>query len=783
MIALAVRRKPAAAMLAAALVAAIALAAVSWPAVARAEEPSGDIVTVLQPGENLVGWIAAEAPVGDLFAVVPEIEAVWAWDARRSRWRVASPRAPESLHSLFTLTPGMGLLVQIGGDQPVEWARSAVPARGLVQLRPGPNLVAWSGPDDSEISWWSKGVGISLVSAGVPSGGESGWSLYDPEDAATAEAFPAINRGYALWVTSSRNINWLQPTGVLPKIEFLGGASQSFRDNARANLESVLEFYADNYATQADFAAFTVYLPKNTESLIDADLEFWADRWENTADAGWAHSGAIVARRSGALGFDQEHSLTTTLIHEYFHVLQQQFSELYGIPNWIVEGTATWMQWRHADVQRFNALAQLLGADQAARLARSRRASLESSQFPYKDGAVASELLAQHAGGDALIEFWRLPADDSRISWRETFLDVFQVDVDDFYSAFCRFRRTGSLPDLGGDTPRCLDDGVRIVSGTLVNDDGTAISGATIYVVPLYGGTVSFVPVPRVRTDSQGRFTTTRIADDVSLDGERVAEIGEPLAARIEISQLCVGWYAADGSLGPVAIAIPFDDGIADIRITVPSETCPRIGGTVVGPDGVGLSGASVALSGPRSGRSYTASDGSFAFVAVSRGGYQLAVELGDDCYISYEGGDEVTPFRSSWNNWTLDYLDGVRVVVPENACRWSVRGRLIDSDGDGVPGGQVGLLHERTRLARSNQTGSDGSFSFVVPLPGEYQLYMGCQPPLYPPSGSSDSRAYYHSSSGGATFDQSEAALLSLGAQDVSGLVLRLPDNACDDR
>ena len=136
------RRKPAVAMLAAAFAVIVTLIAVSWPAAARAEEPSGDIVTVLQPGENLVGWIAAEAPVGDLFAAVPEIEAAWAWDTRGRRWRGASPRVPETFHSLRTLTPGMGLLIQLGGDRLVEWTRSAVPARGLVQLRPGPNLVA-----------------------------------------------------------------------------------------------------------------------------------------------------------------------------------------------------------------------------------------------------------------------------------------------------------------------------------------------------------------------------------------------------------------------------------------------------------------------------------------------------------------------------------------------------------------------------------------------------------------------------------------------------------------
>ena len=775
MIALAVHRKPAVLMLAAALLAVLALWAALQPAVARAEEPSGDIVTVLQPGENLVGWIAAEAPVGDLFAAVPEIEAVWAWDARSRRWRVASPRVPEALHSLPTLRPGMGLLVQIGGDQPVEWTRSAVPARGLVQLRPGPNLVAWSGPDDSQIGWWSKGVGISLVSAGVPSGGERGWSLYDPEDAASAEAFPAINRGDALWVTSSRNINWLQPTGVLPKIEFPGGASQQLQEQMHSYLLRTLEFYGETYAIQADFANLTAYVPKSREALNAVDGQ-WVESefWESGA-GGWAGLDSFVVKRRGASGLGPDYSPRGTLSHEYFHIIQEQLAGLSGFaPLWLLEGITTWMQWRHGEEQGFDGLG-VFDFSERTRVTRSNRASLESSSQPYAYGLVASDFLAQRAGGDALIEFWRLQPwlDDGSVAgsyiagsytlWRDAFLEAFGVDVAEFYSAFCRFRRGEMTPDYDDDT-LCLDDGVRVVSGALVDDEGTAIIGAVVRAEPLDGWRESDfgrVGRPIARTDSQGRFAL------------RFADSGTgPTGLHVAIGGLCAGWYAA-GGLVRGSTAIPFDDSIADIRITVPSGTCRRIEGAVVGPDGVGLPGATVVLSRVReSARSHTASDGSFAFVASSRHIHTLWVEFGDGCAISFAGGDNVAPF-TRFGNLTIDELDGIRLVVPENACRWSVRGRLVDSNGEGVAGRRVSLLHEGPG-GTLNQTGPDGSFSFVVPLPGQYQFRMehpDCAP------------GPYHSGDGGATFDQSQAALLSLGTQDVSGLVLRLPDDACDDR
>lgn len=760
-----------------------ALLAALWLVFARAEEPSGEIVTVLRPGENLVGWIADEAPVGDLFAAVPAIEVVWAWDVWGRRWQVASPRAPGELHSLHTLRPGMGLLVRVGGDQPVEWRRSAVPARGLVELRPGRNLVAWAGPDDSSIAWLSKGIGVSLVSAGVPNGGETGWSIYDPEDAATAEAFPAVSRGDALWVDVSRYINWLQPTGVLPAIEFPGGASQSLRGQAQSDLESVLEFYSENYGIQADFAQLTVYLPK--------DYDSWAAHIGSTApsrDDFYAQAGAdhfVVPQfgyRAGIRGSLGQTNGRYTFTHEYFHILQQQLSDRallispkFGAPNWLIEGMARWMQVQHSDADGFEDWARFYA--QKLEVVRNHHGvlpdtSLESVELrkvgEYEYGSVASELLAQYAGENALVEFWRLPGDlfdGSTVSWREVFSVAFGVTTPDFYSAFCRLRRGETMPDYGDDGPPCLDDDVRMVSGVLVDDDGTAVSGATILVVLLEcTGICDLLDHLDARTDSQGRFTV------------RFTDVGEGLlGVRVVVSELCEGWYAAGGFVGQTAVAIPFEDNVADIRIQLPAGICSRIEGAIVGPDGVGLPGAEVhlrALYGGASDRRYTASDGSFAFRSVSpRNSYSLGVHLGDGCNIWFAGGDDVTDDQSAvWS--PLASLNGIRVVVPENACRWSVRGRLIDSDGEGVANGSV-RLHLRDETGPSPgwvlPTGADGSFSHVVRIPGEYQVaveYRGCR--------------WYYSEDGGATVDRNEAALLSLRTQDVSGLVLRLTEDDC---
>lgn len=63
------------------LLAALALAAVLPMNGLRAQAADDAMTTTLQPGDNLVGWMAETAPVEELFEALPAAEAVYAWDA------------------------------------------------------------------------------------------------------------------------------------------------------------------------------------------------------------------------------------------------------------------------------------------------------------------------------------------------------------------------------------------------------------------------------------------------------------------------------------------------------------------------------------------------------------------------------------------------------------------------------------------------------------------------------------------------------------------------------
>ena len=133
-----------------AILAALALGAgvASAPSVALAQTTSapdaGTITTELQPGWNMVGWVGPETLTGRLFEELPALRRIAAWDAEEQRYRTAWPHRSQDLPRLM---PGTGLLLFIRADTPVEWTRPIGPDGALQRLRPGFNLVGWTGDD------------------------------------------------------------------------------------------------------------------------------------------------------------------------------------------------------------------------------------------------------------------------------------------------------------------------------------------------------------------------------------------------------------------------------------------------------------------------------------------------------------------------------------------------------------------------------------------------------------------------------------------------------------
>ena len=433
-------------------------------------------VTVLQPGLNAVGWVGEATGVADLFAELPEATAVYAWDPINQRYLTAHRLVPEPLWTLSDVVPGMGLLVSINGDDPVEWRLSLTPVSGTVRLWPGWNLVAWSGRDNTPLAHALRGVGTSAAGVFVEREGAVGWINVAAPDTSASDHGDHLARGEALWVRSLRRVNWLQPTDVLPRIT----ANISDTDRARVvrALQDAATYFDLTYGIQADPARLTF-------------------RFRSASD--WPHAGGGVdSFPVPEIHFTNVHLSTegwlrTFVTHEYAHILQAQLDitsldrlsesgETHKVsagqvaPWWMKEGTAFLVaDARHDPAQLNHASASISNAS-APLQAIVRKGDWRLPFEAYSHGALALQRLTAEAGDDSLFEFWRLLAspdgsattrEDLVSIWTSAFERAFGVEVGEFYHKFHQWQCEQAVKNGHPESDDCVNGARRLVRGTL----------------------------------------------------------------------------------------------------------------------------------------------------------------------------------------------------------------------------------------------------------------------------------------------------------------------------
>lgn len=699
--------------------------------VASRPQPGDTMTTVLQPGDNLVGWIDDATPVADLFDAVAEIEMVWAWDALRRQWSAASRRVPSELHTLWTLKPGMGLLVQVGGDEAVKWQRSAYPARGLVELQPGHNLVAWSGRDGATMDYLALGLGPSLLDARARDAEHSEYRVYDPASSESAEGLQVVNRGDAVWINVSRAVNWLQPTGILPTVEFPGGAPADVRAKVQEMISHVVNFYSAQYGLEADASSYSIWYPADIDALVSAAADigyddndpnwFLRENWEGGFS--WVDSLAhgpiddvIVMRGYPSL----QASSSPTLAHEYFHVVQAQLSSWYFTPGWLGEGTAVWAEDEYqaaTDAGEWNWVkrheGQCRSAVGAPPLKYRAVGGTSGPASHYLLGWLAVSYLRDRSGSDSWLEFWRLGAQtkigphrrwDSLLPWEAAFQSVAGVSLERFYAAFDAWLRGQTSECADAETVNHKSGSIR---GRLVAEDGQPVAGMTVVAARVErGATIEVAQPAMVRAD--GEFVL-----DVPRDGDyRIA---------VEVSEACrLFWYTGSG-LDPndaSASVVVVLDGTANLTIPVPEAACDfrRVSGTVIGPTGIGLPGISVLLAHEQGSFFGTATDPEGAFVGVASATVPsgLALELSEGCLVNY-GPDGPARTFVEWFSGHAGDVSGVHVRVPDDLCVRQISGHLISSNNQPLTQVEVFACTETSGCLNSATTNNDGAFAIMV--------------------------------------------------------------------
>ena len=793
------------------ILAALALALWLTVGLASADEPTEpQTATRLHPGVNLIGWVGEPTPVAQLFREIPQLEAVWTWDAEFDEWIVAGRSMPEWLGRLRQVTAGMGLRMQLSGDAPVTWDRSTEPTRGLVKLRTGWNLVAWSGADGASIDNVAKGIGWSLRSIRRWNAATQQWATWtSPERSAQViadtgggeePAPPGVRRGEALWVKVSRSVKWLQPTDILPRLVFPGGASQALQARVREDLEAVLAFYRDQYGIQADPSftdyergiranpGFPVYVPKNVDALIQAYKDDGVEvddaydasiraQW-NRAD-GWAGWGIVVKQ-----SFWPEDLSTfgrSALTHEYFHVLQSQLSDrraAWLAATWLVEGTASWAEDEHRvtdDQQTWEEQREWRQSLITNSTPTLRSTEPGHARWEYTLGWLSTDLLTADTGQDSWIEFWRQLASTeigphgrwtSSPDWRTAFQNVFGMPVADFYVRFASWQREQAQRNPATTTDS--DDDARWIRGRITREGGAPVAGVFVNAIRVEGET-SVGWNRRAETDDDGAF-----AIRVFWEGD--------YRLSVDIEDDCTRYYSNGELFDEPEKARTVEFAGSDLRgvdIQLPPNVCGwRIRGRAVDSDGEPLVGVAVGacpidgdhLCGRPSWR--TASDGLFSIIADRRGDYDLTLDLVGGCSAYYRvGGLASSISERSLFSVTDANTSNLLMRVPEGMCAYQISGSIMTSDGQPLTDTRVSACRRVGDVCVDGAEGNTshiGRFAITVPTEGTYRLSFsleGCT-------------VYFVG--GGFTTDSQERSTVRVEGRDVRLNHLQIPAGMC---
>ena len=255
---------------------------------------------------------------------------------------------------------------------------------------------------------------------------------------------------------------------------FAGDVPDIEQTMLREELEYSRAYFADKFGVTA--RGFTILVGENYEALspvyrdvVGYDLSHayhpeakYAHAWVTSSAQGSAVMTLMYGLETGSFS-----SLKHSIVHEYFHVLQGQLasgftqlqngefgsftSSLSVAPFWLVEGHASYADYKYSatrsgrrlfydrftpfeDLAWFQTSGLLNYGDLARTVSCPGASCAFGGVYLYALSFAASLFLAEQAGEDSYVEFWRLRGE--RSTWEQAFEKAFGTGVNDFYKAF-----------------------------------------------------------------------------------------------------------------------------------------------------------------------------------------------------------------------------------------------------------------------------------------------------------------------------------------------------------
>lgn len=337
----------------------------------------------------------------------------------------------------------------------------------------------------------------------------------------------------------------------IPEAEvlFLGDFTSDEQESIRRELKTAQVVYADHFG--AVTSDFTVVLVTDLASMNQRLAERGAEQgiWFTCGGIATSQVILIVLEDCGSTA----RAAWWPLAHEYFHILQQEAGSLAStrqrgtvrqMPwlDWLVEGSAVYAsalvseeQGRVPfDVRRSSLQRLWSGLGKPLPLLRSGLDPDELDWYAYNVGFLATELLVERAGPEALLAFFRFGGHAG------AFEAAFGISLSDFLTAFEEHRLEVAQPFEWQ------------VSGTVIGADGTPFPDMDVYAAVQVQGYESWIGIGKTGTD--GRFELAGPGRDYAIRLLFQCPRDDGVIERVNVG----GW----GAVGFVAD----DDGIWDSR-------------------------------------------------------------------------------------------------------------------------------------------------------------------------------------------------------------------------
>lgn len=687
---------------------------------ADAEEPSTDTVTTeLQPGWNLAGWTEDETEVSRIFEAIPQLDAVYTWDAFRHRFSGAFRTEFGEANRLTTLTPGMGLFLHLGGTEAVEWTRPLNTSSGATTLRPGWNLVAWAGPDGIAADEALEVLGNVVVEAqGIDS-----------------DALTTLRTGSAFWLRASSLKEWWQLD--TPPIAIFGfSVPKHRRGPLTREVDSVVTYFGRQLGV----------------GVSDLRIRFGHD---------YAACSEYVNRTVFLNGVCLD-----SLAYEYVHALQDELGRRNGRrnnePDWLAVGAAAYWSERYDTWRTFQSYESRLrrtvipvARETTLPLERFRNEGSVRTPRTHALSHLAVDWLVNHAGEEALFDFY---AQERPSAWPSRFKAAFGLSVTEFYEAFevhrtqaapVTHRITGTFVDASAKPLPSIGVAIHAPDGEVVARAG-GVSGPTTFDVEVPEG--SYLLSFHVGTCHIGWYGRHGRINSSQAEAELVRSSPRGVDLRVQFTRLC----------SSIQGVIRDTDGasIAGVQAEAFSATSRR--------------SAAKTLSDEAGSFSLDVRDGSY-LLSFSRDGEPLGWFAGWTV-VAPSLAVKLVPDRGDATPFVVDRDDlgdvlraiGLEVLLP--ATRIAIDGTIYDSAGNPVPGAQVSAHSVDGKGLAFGTSDSDGTFTLEA-RQDAYVLGVRVE---------TCERRWYHDTEGTTPWLE-DATVIDPAGDSTTGIEIRLPEPPAD--